>query len=90
MAEATLTAVPGGTQIAMTCRYTGPMDGDAHEYRLRLIPKGGGKPEWLGSWPVTTTDAYTMTIVTPTTRDRIGSLEVIAADGTPLSTLSLS
>ncbi|HST64484.1 MAG TPA: zf-HC2 domain-containing protein [Mycobacteriales bacterium] len=89
-AEATLTDVPGGTQIAMTCRYTGPVDGDAHEYRLRLIPKGGGKPEWLGSWPVWSTDTYKMTIFAPVTRDRIGRLEVITADGTPLSTLTLS
>ncbi|HEY6747742.1 MAG TPA: zf-HC2 domain-containing protein [Mycobacteriales bacterium] len=88
--QATLIDVPGGTRIAMVCRYTGPVDGDAHEYRLRLIPRGGGKPEWLGSWPVTTTDPYTMTIVTPTARDKIGSLEVVTADGTPLSTLTLS
>jgi hypothetical protein len=89
-AEATLTDLPEGTRIAMVCRYAGPVDGDVHEYRLRLIPKGGGKPEWLGSWPVSTADPYTMTIVTPTTRDRIGRLEVITADGTPLSTLTLS
>jgi hypothetical protein len=89
-AEATLTDVPGGTEIEMTCRYTGPVDGDAHEYRLRLIPKGGGAPQWLGSWPVWSTDTYRMTIFAPVTRDRIGSLEVIAADGTPLSRLTLS
>jgi hypothetical protein len=89
-AEATLTAVPGGTEIAMTCRYTGPVDGEAHEYRLRLIPKGGGMPQWLGSWPVWSTDTYRMTVFTPVARDRIGSLEVITADGKPLSTLTLS
>jgi putative zinc finger protein len=89
-AAATITDVPGGTQIAMTCRYTGSVDGDAHEYRLRLIPKGGGKPQWLGSWPVWSTDTYKMTIFVPVARDRIGSLEVVTADGQPLSTLSLS
>jgi Putative zinc-finger len=89
-AEATLTDVPGGTRIAMTCRYTGPVDGDAHEYRLRLIPKTGGRPQWLGSWPVWSADTYTMTIFAPVTRDRIGRLEVVTADGTPLSTLTVS
>lgn len=89
-AEATLADVPGGTQIAMTCRYTGPVDGDAHEYRLRLIPKGGGRPQWLGSWPVWSTDTYKMTIFAPVTRDKIGSLEVVTATGQPLSTLNLS
>lgn len=89
-AAATLTDVPGGTQIEMTCRYTGPVDGAAHEYRLRLTPKGGGKPQWLGSWPVWSTDTYRMTIFAPVTRDRIGSLEVVTATGQPLSTLHLS
>lgn len=89
-AEATITDVPGGTRIAMSCRYTGPVDGDAHEYRLRLIPKNGGKPEWLGSWPVWSTDTYKTTIFAPVTRDRIGSLEVITADGHALSTLTVN
>lgn len=89
-AEATLTDVPGGIQISMTCRYTGPVDGVSHEYRLRLIPKGGGTPQWLGSWPVWSTDTYRMTIFAPVVRNRIASLEVVTADGTPLSTLSLS
>lgn len=89
-AEATLKTVPGGTEIAMTCRYTGTVDGDAHEYRLRLVPKGGGMSQWLGSWPVWSTDTYRMTIFTPVSRDRIGSLEVITADGKPLATLTPS
>lgn len=89
-AEATLTDVPGGIQIAMTCRYTGPVDGDAHEYRLRLIPRDGSMPQWLGSWPVWSTDTYRMTVFAPVARDRIASLEVVTADGKPLSTLTLS
>jgi Putative zinc-finger len=89
-AEATLTDVPGGTRIAMTCRYTGPVDGNEREYRLRLIPKGGGKPQWLGSWPVWSTDTFQQTLVAPVTRDKIGSLEVTNASGEPLSMLTLS
>ena len=89
-ADATLTDVPGGIRIAMTCRYTGPVDGHSHEYRLRLIPKDGSTPQWLGSWPVWSTDTYRMTVFAPVTRDRIASLEVVTADGKPLSTLSLS
>jgi hypothetical protein len=89
-AEATLTDVPGGTRIAMTCRYTGPVDGNEREYKLRLVPKDGGKPQWLGSWPVWSTDTYQATVVAPVARDKIGSLEVINAAGERLSTLTLS
>lgn len=88
--EATLTDVPGGIQITMSCRYTGPVDGDSHEYRLRLIRKDGSTPQWLGSWPVWSTDTYRMTVFAPVARDRIASLEVVTADGRPLSTLNLS
>jgi hypothetical protein len=88
-AQATLTAVAGGTKIAMICRYNGPVDGKAHEYRLRLIPKGGGSPQWLGSWPVWGTDEYRTQIVTPLPRNMIGSLEVITPTGQSLSRLDL-
>jgi Putative zinc-finger len=89
-AEATLTDVPGGTRIEMSCRYTGPVDGAAHEYRLRLLPKGGGTPQWLGSWPVWSTDTYRMTVFAPVTRDKIGQLEVVTATGQLLSSLTVS
>jgi hypothetical protein len=88
-AQATLTDVPAGTKIAMTCRYTGPVDGKAHEYRLRLIPKGGGAPLWLGSWPVWGTDEYGTQVVTPLPRGMIQSLEVVNVEGTALSKLDL-
>jgi hypothetical protein len=89
-AEATLTDVPGGTKIVMTCQYTGPADGKLREYRLRLILKGGGKPQWLGSWPVWGTEKYEAQIVAPVTRDKIESLEVVTSTGEPLSRLTLS
>jgi hypothetical protein len=89
IAHATLTDVPGGTKIAMTCRYNGPVDGEAHEYRLRLIPKGGGSPQWLGSWPVWGTDEYGTQIVTPLPRNKIGSIEVVTPTGQSLSRLDL-
>lgn len=87
-AEATLTDVPGGTRIDMTCRYTGALDGRAREYVLRVVPRSG-EPTRLGSWPVLSTEDYRLTVVAPLPRDRIGSVEVLNAAGKPLLTLSL-
>ncbi|HEV7656631.1 MAG TPA: zf-HC2 domain-containing protein [Mycobacteriales bacterium] len=89
-AQATLTDVPGGTKITMICQYTGPVDGKQHQYGLRLIPKGGGKAQWLGSWPVWGTETYESQVVAPMSRDKIQSLEVVSPDGTALSHLDVN
>ena len=77
-ADATVTDVPNGTRIAMSCRYTGPLDttGDPVQYALRYVPKGGGKPQWLTSWPVLTRDGYKLDTVVPMTRDKIAKFEI--------------
>jgi hypothetical protein len=85
-AEGTLTDVPGGTRIEMTCRYEGKVDGRAREYVLQVVPKGG-QPERLGSWPVLSTADYRLTVVAPLPRDRIDHVEVVNAAGKSLLTL---
>lgn len=88
-AEATLTDVPGGTRIDMTCRYSGRIDEREREYVLLMVPKSGGQPQQLGSWPVLSTDDYRLTVVAPLRRDQIGRFEVTNATGRPLLTLPL-
>jgi hypothetical protein len=90
-ATAVITDVPGGTRIAMTCRYVGPMveTGDPATYDLRYVPKGRGKPQWLGSWPVLTKDTFKQDVVVPVPRDEIDRFE-IAWNGTAVLTLSAS
>src|SRR5829696_1634563 len=85
-AEATLTDVPGGTRIDVTCRYEGTVDDRDREYRLRLVSRGR-PPEWLGSWPVLTGDDYRMVVVAPLPRADIDLLEVVSATGRSLLTL---
>lgn len=86
-AEAVLTDVPGGTRIAMTCRYTGALDGRSREYVLRVVPKGGGQPAELGSWPVLSTADYEVVVVAPLPRGSIDLVEVTNATGKSLLTL---
>jgi len=85
-AEATVTDLPDGTRIAMTCRYSGRLDGRAREYVLRVVPKAGAE-ETLASWPVRSTRDYGLDVVTPLPRDRIDHFEVVNATGRPLLTL---
>jgi hypothetical protein len=77
-ATAVITDVPGGTRIAMTCKYTGPMDetGEPATYDLRYVPKDGGKAQWLGSWPVLTKDTFKQDVVVPVPRDKIDRFEI--------------
>lgn len=86
-AEARLTDVPGGTRIDMTCRYEGELDGRAREYVLLAVPKGGGEPARLGSWPVLTAADYGMVVVVPMPRGQIDRLQVTNATGRSLLTL---
>ena len=88
-AEATLTDVPGGTRIDMTCRYTGDVDARQREYVLRMVPRSGGEAQQLGSWPVLSTDDYRMTVVAPLPRSEIGRFEVTNATSRVLLTLPL-
>jgi hypothetical protein len=85
-AEATLTDVPGGTRIDMTCRYSGQVGERQREYVLLAEPKSG-QPLELGSWPVLTTDDYRMTVVAPLRRDQIDRLVVTGTTGRELLTL---
>jgi anti-sigma factor RsiW len=90
-ASAVITDVPGGTRIVMTCQYSGPLseDGSAPQYNLRYVPKGGGNPHWMGSWPVLSAESYKLDMVVPVTRDQISKLEV-TWNGRPLLTLPVS
>lgn len=85
-AEATLTDLPDGTRITMTCRYSGQLDGRVREYILRVVPKAGGA-ETLASWPVRSSRDYGVDVVTSLPRDRIDHFEVVNATGRPLLTL---
>ena len=38
--------------------------------------RGGGKPQWLTSWPVLTRDGYKLDTVVPMTRDKIAKFEI--------------
>jgi hypothetical protein len=87
-AEATLTDLPDGTRIRMTCRYTGKTDGRQREYVLRVVPKSG-PPIRLGAWPVLTGDDYGLDGVAPLPRDRISAFEVTNATGRVLLRLSV-
>ncbi len=82
-AEATLTDVPGGTRIDMTCRYSGRLDERQREYVLLAEPKSGRSIQ-LGSWPVLSTDDYRVTVVAPMRRDEISRFVVTNATGKPL------
>jgi anti-sigma factor RsiW len=86
-AEARLTDVPGGTRIDMTCRYEGEIDGRDREYVLLAVPKGGGTPARLGSWPVLSAADYEMVVVVPMPRGKIDMLQVTNATGRSLLTL---
>ena len=85
-AEATLTDLPDGTRIAMTCRYSGQLDGRIRQYALRVVPKAGGE-QTLASWPVLSSHDYGLDVVTPLPRDRIDRIEVVGTSGTALLTL---
>jgi hypothetical protein len=89
-AEATVTDVPNGTRIVMSCRYTGPLSvtGEPEQYNLRYVPKGGGKPQWMGSWPVVSRDGYTLDTVVPVPREKIAKFEV-TWEGQPVLTLPM-
>ena len=86
-AEARLTDVPGGTRIDLTCRYEGELDGRVVEYVLLAVPKDGGAPARLGSWPVLTSADYGMAVVVPMPRGDIDMLEVTSTTGRSLLTL---
>jgi len=86
-AEARITDVPGGTRIDMSCRYEGELDGRSREYVLLAVPKGGGDPTRLGSWPVLSTADYEMVVVVPMPRGKIDMLQVTNATGRSLLTL---
>ena len=73
----------------MTCRYSGQIDEREREYVLLMVPKSGGQPQQLGSWPVLSTDDYRLTVVAPLPRDQIGRFEVTNATGRPLLMLAL-
>lgn len=90
-ASAVITDVPGGTRIVMTCQYSGPLSeqGGAPQYNLRYVPKGGGAPHWMGSWPVMSADAYKLDMVVPVARDQISKFEV-TWNGKALLTLPVS
>jgi Putative zinc-finger len=77
-AQATVTDVPNGTRIVMNCSYTGPLsnDGAPAQYNLRYVPTDGGKPQWMGSWPVASRDGYTVDTVVPVPREKIAKFEV--------------
>jgi anti-sigma factor RsiW len=85
-AEATLTSVPDGTRIDMTCRYEGQLDGKDREYVLRVVPKQGA-PQRLGTWPVLSEYDYQLVAVAPLPRDQIALFEVTNATGKTLLTL---
>lgn len=91
-ASAVVTDVPGGTRIVMTCQYSGPLSEDGtppQTYNLRYVPKGGGAPHWMGSWPVTSADSYKLDMVVPVSRDQISKFEV-TWNGKALLTLPMS
>jgi hypothetical protein len=79
-ASGVITDVPGGTRIAMTCQYTGPMSDETPAgpatYNLRYVPKDGSAPHWMTSWPVLSKDTYKVDMVVPVTRDKISKFEV--------------
>jgi hypothetical protein len=91
-ASAVITDVPGGTRIAMTCQYTGPLSDEKNApatYNLRYVPKSGGAPHWMGSWPVLSADSYRLDMVVPVSRDQISKFEV-TWNGKALLTLPVS
>ena len=78
-ASAVITDVPGGTRIAMTCQYSGPLSDEGNSpatYNLRYVPKDGSAPHWMDSWPVLSAHPYRVEMVVPLTRDKISKFEV--------------
>jgi hypothetical protein len=79
-ASAVITDVPGGTRIAMTCLYTGPLADDTSDgpatYNLRYVPSDGSAPRWMDSWPVLSAHPYKVDMVVPVPRNKIDRFEV--------------
>ena len=91
-ASAVIIDVPGGTRIVMSCQYSGPLSDEGRApqtYNLRYVPKGGGAPHWMGSWPVLSADSYKLDMVVPVSRDQISKFEV-TWNGRALLTLPVS
>jgi Putative zinc-finger len=87
-ASAVITDVPGGTRIAMTCQYSGPLSDEKDSpptYNLRYVPTDGSPPHWIDSWPVLSGHPYKVDMVVPVTRDKISKFEVIWNGKTVLS-----
>jgi hypothetical protein len=79
-ASAVISDVPGGTRIAMTCQYSGPLAGETDmpgTYNLRYVPKDGSAARWMDSWPVLSEHPYKVEMVVPLPRDKISKFEVV-------------
>jgi hypothetical protein len=91
-ASAVISDVPGGTRIVMTCQYSGPLSDETNSpatYNLRYVPKGGGAPHWMDSWPVLSGHPYKVDMVVPVARDQISKFEV-TWNGKPVLSLPAS
>jgi hypothetical protein len=78
-ASAVITDVAGGTRIAMTCQYSGPLSDETNSpatYNLRYVPKDGSAAHWIDSWPVLSGHPYKVDMVVPVSRDKISKFEV--------------
>jgi hypothetical protein len=87
-ASAVITDVPGGTRIAMTCQYSGPLSDEKDSpptYNLRYVSTDGSAPHWIDSWPVLSGHPYKVDMVVPVTRDKISKFEVTWNGKTVLS-----
>jgi hypothetical protein len=87
-ASASLSDVPGGTRIAMTCTYEGKLDGRTRAYTLRVVREGDPKPMLVGEWPVLSTEPYRVEAVAPVPREAIDRVEVTNASGDVLLVLT--
>jgi hypothetical protein len=80
-----------GTEIHLSCTYTGEEwgEGGPHTYALVAVDKSGRQSEELGTWLVLPDKEVTMTGATALTRDQLGRLEIRTADNHTVLTLSL-
>lgn len=74
VAELALEPTSRGTRVIMNCEYVGT--GNRWEYRLIVVPKGGGAPQEIGDWKAGPGDKFTLTTDMSMKKDDIDRIEI--------------
>lgn len=86
-ATARLVSQPWGTEIDVRCRYARYAAGLRGDYGLRVVERDRTTHD-LGTWALVPTGVTTFTGGTAVRRERIASVQITLADGTPVLQLT--